>query len=466
MAKKSIVSINCEIPGGEVEYIDFDSKTSLLDWDIIIFNPHISYEKLFEREKFQGKTLLSEATSFTSREKTTYWRREIREAVEAGKQVFVFLDETEEVYGYTGEQHYSGIGKTQTAKKTVAIQTSLDCLPITIKTINTKGKGIVPAPAAGIIGSYWREFGAASEYRARIESEGITPLLHTKNGEKIVGGIHSLGKNKGHIIILPYLDLDNASYYKEKPDGSLIWTKTGETFGKKLIAALFEIYRALEKEDATPMPEWARDPIYDSKNETQILSELLKIEEKIKSLEDQKIILSQKLETAGIFRRLLFENGKPLEHAIIEALKVMGFDANGHQNGDSEFDVVFQSAEGRFLGEAEGRDNKPISIDKLRQLEMNIHEDLAREEISEPAHGVLFGNAHRLQNIHDRTECFTTKCLAAVKRNGAALVRTWDLFPIALYLSTNTNEEFAANCRQALLEAKGEVVVFPPVPTT
>ena len=56
----------------------------------------------------------------------------------------------------------------------------------------------------------------------------------------------------------------------------------------------------------------------------------------------------------------------------------MGFVASPYKEANSEFDVVFESAEGRLLGEAEGKDSKAISVDKLRQLVMNIHEDLQR----------------------------------------------------------------------------------------
>jgi hypothetical protein len=57
--------------------------------------------------------------------------------------------------------------------------------------------------------------------------------------------------------------------------------------------------------------------------------------------------------------------------------------------------VVFESEEGRLIGEAEGKDNKAINVDKLRQLSMNIHEDIQREEVTTPAKGVLFGNGYR-----------------------------------------------------------------------
>src|SRR4029079_13473672 len=118
-----------------------------------------------------------------------------------------------------------------------------------------------------------------------------------------------------------------------------------------------------------------------------------------------------------------------------------------------------------FIGEAEGKDSKPINIDKLRQLEMNIQEDLARDEVTEPARGALFGNGFRLQPLSERpSEFFTEKCLKAAARAGTALVRTPDLFFAAKYVRESDDTEFARACRRAIFEQAGGVVTFPPAP--
>lgn len=132
-------------------------------------------------------------------------------------------------------------------------------------------------------------------------------------------------------------------------------------------------------------------------------------------------------------------------------------------NGESEFDAVFESKEGRLIGEAEGKDNKPINIDKLRQLAMNIHEDLERDEVNDPAKPVLFGNPYRLQPIDTRPEPFTTKCISAATTSSTALVFTPDLFLIAKYLKDKRDIRYATKCRKAILTSVGQVK-FPAVP--
>jgi hypothetical protein len=79
--------------------------------------------------------------------------------------------------------------------------------------------------------------------------------------------------------------------------------------------------------------------------------------------------------------------------------------------------VVFESSEGRLLGEAEGKDTKPINMGNLRQLQMNVLEDLEREEVELPAKVVLPGNGFRLVELSERPEQFTIKCQTASQQN-------------------------------------------------
>ena len=119
----------------------------------------------------------------------------------------------------------------------------------------------------------------------------------------------------------------------------------------------------------------------------------------------------------------------------------------------------------RLLGEAEGKDDKSVNIDKLDQLDRNIQEDYAkRPDSTDYAKGVLFGNAFRFLPPAERGEFFTQKCLAGAKRLGVALVKR----PISLrwlnFLRRTPNPEFATSCREAILGTKGDVVTFPSVP--
>jgi len=167
-------------------------------------------------------------------------------------------------------------------------------------------------------------------------------------------------------------------------------------------------------------------------------------------------------------KSLLFDKGKPLERSILIALRILGFRAEGLQEADSEFDAVILDTEStRFIGEAEGKDDRAINVDKLDQLDRNLREDFARQDdaTAQFAIGILFGNAFRLTAPEERQDFFTTKCRLAAKRSQIRLVRTTDLFAVAQYLDGSKNEQFAARCRLAIKDSPGEVVVFPKVPS-
>ena len=186
--------------------------------------------------------------------------------------------------------------------------------------------------------------------------------------------------------------------------------------------------------------------------------QLLEAERKVEQAQKEKEAVAEILASAGRFRALLFEKGKPLERVIIDALHLMDFKAAPFKESDSEFDVVFECAEGRLIGEAEGKDNKAINIDKLRQLSMNIHEDLQRDEVSAPAKPVLFGNAFRLQPVQERADPFTEKCHSAAAISNTALA-------VVQYLIAQPDSDFARMRRLALLGSTGRVV-FPVVPAS
>ena len=160
-------------------------------------------------------------------------------------------------------------------------------------------------------------------------------------------------------------------------------------------------------------------------------------------------------------KKLLYENGKPLEYAIIDALQTIGFKAENYDDGKSEFDIVFESDEGRFIGEAEGKDNSAINVTKFRQLESNINEDFERDEVTVHAKGVLFGNPFRLIHPNERKEFFTQKAIDAAKRTGIALVNTHELFEVVKYIKNTDNQDYAKLVRECFKNTSGDIVKFP-----
>ncbi len=467
MSKKSIFSVGLEWPIEEVTEISFSDHISLLDADIIVFNPVVpDYPYYYGRDEYLGKPCLDDSNSFALKETLDHWKREIKEAFEAGKTIFIFLSSVQEVYVATGDKTHSGTGRNQKTTRIVTLINNYKAVPMDLAPVNTNGTAMKLTKEGSLIAAYWQDFGSLSTYKVILKQDIKSPSVTTKSGDKPVGSIVR-GKSGGSLVLLPYFGfhLDEYSSESEDSESGYVWTQEAVQAGKRLLSHLVDIDKALKDNfDRTPMPQWAKNQIYLSSKERELQGGLLVVENKLEELTQEKEALITKLHEAGYLKGLLYEKGPALEIAIIESLKILGFTASNYKDSESEFDVVFESQEGRLLGEAEGKDSKAINIDKLRQLEMNIHEDFARDEVSAMAKGVLFGNAYRLTELATRGEYFTDKCLTAAKRSGFALVRTPDLFFASKHVLETQDEEFAAQCRKVIIETSGSAVTFPDIP--
>jgi len=460
---KKIIIVGMGLPLDEVEFQSIYSQVSLLDYDISVFNPDI--RSLYRyHEEYLGKPCLNDTDSFKLQEQLAHWKREILGAIRAGKTVFLLLNKLQEVYVATGQKTYSGTGRNRQTTRHVTNVSNYSLIPGGINVVNSKGTLMKLSGSSNPLATYWSEVGHLSEFCVLVTGEGVRPLVVTSTGDKIVGAYLKYKDANGTLILLPYIDFDRADFTRTTRSGNEVWTDNGIQASKRFISAILGVDSTLKENlEYTPAPDWVANQEYVLLKEQQISDELLTLETKIDSIQKQKEQLQQALAEETELKRLLYEKGTPLEAAILKSLKLIGFEASRYHAADSEFDAVFESSEGRFIGEAEGKDNKAINIDKLRQLEMNIHEDYSRDEVNKIAKGVLFGNAYRLSPPENRSDFFTEKCTIASKRSNTALVRTTDLFNVSKYLSSVEDKEFAKACRKAILETTG-LVVFPDIP--
>ena len=436
----------------------------MFDADVIIFTPTFSGYSSFE--SYAGTPLVSEHHSQALTRDVAHWRDEIKAAVDSGKVVFVTLVKPDEVYYHTGQREISGTARSLLTKNIVDRASAYESIPF-------RFEGLVPRGGAqisvltdlGPLALYWSEFGTSSKYEVYFDEAGsMRPLLGTKNREKVVGGLVQ-SKKGGALVLLPPVGWDETALTYTKGE-STFWRKEATVLGQRLVAAFVGAAEALLKEGKrTPVPEWAASKEYSLPVEDCARVEVAKVDSEIAKLAERRKELEKRVREAAELRGLLYEAGRPLEGAVLKALRLMSFVAESHREGQSEFDAVFTSPEGRFLGEVEGRDSKAVNIDKMDQLERNLQEDFARDGVTDYAKGVLFGNAFRLMPPKERGEAFTEKCVTAAERLGIALVRTADLFAPTRYLSDHNDPAYAASCRGAIFVTRGAVVQFPMPPS-
>jgi hypothetical protein len=454
--------VGLSLPWKNAEYVEITSKRSLADGDVIVFCPTILTE-FFTSEKYLGDPCFDDDTSFQIRQCMSHWRTEATAALSAGKTLIVILGEEEKFHLGTGRREYSGTGRNRHETRMVASATNYGMLPYTIQNLsNASGNKIKRESRLWPIESYWQIMESLSHYSVTYTVGEAVPLLKTADNTRVVASALQV---HGYFVLVPDIifpdDLENEDEADE--DGQPLWTPQAEEFSKRLEAAFFAL--DTERHDAnakTQPPEWLSSDAYRLAGEEKIENEIQQLSNSIEELqtEHQKktLELDQYLKPKG----LLYEKGAPLEDAVIAALRELGFDASPYRTAENEFDVVFQADGTRYLGEIEGRDDKAIHVDKISQLERNIQEDFERDDVSEHAVGVLFGNAFRLIEVEKRDASFTEKVGKAASRSGIRLVNTADLFrAIQKLRSTNDSKKFAERCRRALRDQKGKLVDFP-----
>lgn len=463
---KQIITIGYEIPGRLEDLVNFNSKTSLMDADIVLFFPEFWFYDC--DNNYCGKTCYSESGSFQLKEDMRHWKKELDSFLKSGKTVFLFLAKKEEYYLHTGQKYYSGSGKSRVTTNDVDLHNNYEFLPIDIGDITSANGKQINFIGNPIFSLLYNKFKNNLTYQTYIEKprEGI-PVFTGKDKTKILGAIYKIGS--GHLITLPVLTFNEKDFTEvkkdEKGEDQEYWNKKGMQFGNHFVDCLLEIESKLtEGSKKTPTPAWVSQKQFSGEKEKKLYDSINKNSAKIIKIEEKNEKLKVELEKELELKDLLYEQGKPLEAAVITALKILGFQAENYDDGDLEIDQVITSPEKRrYIGECEGKDSKDIDITKLRQLLDSLNEDFARDEIQEKAFGILFGNPERLKDPNERKLGFTTKCKTGAKREKVALVRTVDLFVVAKYLTENDNEEFKKACREAIHSCLGEIVKFPDI---
>ena len=455
-----IITISYEIPGFSDLLESYRSEKSLLDADIILFESDFSpYDRDYP-STYSGKTVYSKDSSFQLREDTIHWQRELSMALQHGKTVFVIFGKYKECFLHTGQKTTSGTGRNAKTTNHVESYNNFKFLPVDLPSIIPGVGEEIVFKGTPEFATLWKELEDYIGYESYLDGHITYPTFVTKTGAKPVGGVFKVGK--GHLVLLPPIRYshDEFIYYKGE---EVYWKKEAIQFGKRLVQLLVDIDKELiGAVGATPPPSWVAASQFRLKSESSLQQKISKISDKIEDLTDKRTTLSNELLSEQALKRLLYEKGKSLEAAVTDALQILGYSAKNYDDGELELDQVIMSPEGgRFIGECEGKDKAAVNIDKFRQLESNIQEDLEKDEISEAAIGILFGNGFRMTSPEEREPQFTEKCIKNARRLGTILITTPDLYRAAKYIKESGDSKFATECRRAITESRGALVEFP-----
>ena len=212
---KKILTVGIELASDVTIHEAFQSKISLLDWDIVLFRPLIDEFIQTYSENYKGRPSLGDYASFALKEACEHWRREIKQAVENGKTVIVFLPPVNDVYVDSGKREYSGTGRNQKATRLVEPYNNYFALPIGLVPVNTAGTEMKLSHDAAILAAYWSEFGPVSRYEVLLSHDTSGICLTTKTGDKPVGAIIRHANSSGTLVLLPNIDFAPEEFFSE-----------------------------------------------------------------------------------------------------------------------------------------------------------------------------------------------------------------------------------------------------------
>jgi hypothetical protein len=196
------------------------------------------------------------------------------------------------------------------------------------------GNRIKPTQDVGALSSYWEQFGPYSYHEAYLLEKVPTTMLVTQVGDKMVGGVIRVNGWKGALVLLPLVDFDlmvrdrrkQLPKGKKKPANKS--QKAEISVGKQFVEALIQIDKVVRVEsERTPAPQWLSENEYTLKDEVVLEAEIASIDQKIAELQTARIEADARVEAAGNLKGLLYETGLPLESAVLEALRLLGFKA-------------------------------------------------------------------------------------------------------------------------------------------
>lgn len=288
MSARRILTIGLELASSDTQYASFQSKMSLLDWDIILFKPQI-LEFSGYGDFYQGKRSLSDSLSFQLKECCEHWRREIKQAVETGKTVIIYLPSLDEVFVDTGQRSYSGTGRNQRTTRHVAEYNNYQAIPAELSPVTATGSSMkLSAKGSEVLAPYWAEFESSSKYSVILTSPKVPACVVTRTGGKAVGAIYRSKASAGSMLLLPDIEFYAESFFKTKGDKQT-WTPAAIQFAGRMVSTLVSLDKALRVTgEVTPEPAWASVPLFSLSTETALRIQLLQVERDVEEAQKRK----------------------------------------------------------------------------------------------------------------------------------------------------------------------------------
>ena len=400
-----ILGLGCLVNNDATEYEKFRSDATLLDYDVVIWDPETTiyeYRTGLDHDTYRGLPCLDDDDSVRFVDDVKRRGEEIRQLLELGRTVVLFASGPACCYVDTGERQVSGTGRNTRTTRVVREVDLFSVLPFKFAPVTASGKHAelrAGEPFAG----FWRKTADLLEYRAYFDIAKAAPLLVIAHTDRTVGALARHGL--GFVLVLP------APYWDQEQDTDF------EEDEAKLLEALEELILQLRQETGDfTLPAWSsayRLPGEDAHRTELAASERVR-DEILGQIDAQKNALATLDQ-----RKLLFTGtGLALETQAKAAFRALGFTVTDAAPGRDDF--IATRADTVAVVEVKGV-AKSGAEKHAAQLEKWVAGHY--EQHGQQPKGILVVNAYADTHLEQRTDpSFPDQMLPYSKGRGHALV--------------------------------------------
>ncbi|MDD5428322.1 MAG: hypothetical protein PHI58_03680 [Candidatus Omnitrophica bacterium] len=380
-----IASIGLHIQHKDVANISFTSSTSLLDYDMLIWDPSDLFEEYnceYSQPTYQGYPNLNDDDSPRIREDVKRRRGEIIDFLKNNRTIIIILPPPKKCYCASGKYDYAGSGKNRSTTRYVDELDLCSIVPIEdFTTVMADGYNIELREQEPFK-KYWSKMNKRHYYSAYLSSSLGKPFLFIKGTDKVVGTW--VPTKNGIFLMLPSLVI--------KPKSEVA------SISAEFIDAINELISGLQKTgDDYLLPPWTKQymlPPEEAKRSqveikeselTELTTEIAKLKKEFINIEKNKILLSG--------------SGKILEEQVAYILGEIGFIVERGTAGRD--DLILRYGDKVAVVEIKGT-SKSASEKNAAQLEKWVTEYITNND-TKPK-GILIVNAYCDIPLNERIE--------------------------------------------------------------
>lgn len=398
--------------------IAFDSKESILEYDLLIIDFETLYTPYKHYEYYKGKGRLSDNDSVRIQEDIRRRKNEILEFLKSGKDIIVILSNKDYRYYYTGKYEYSGTGRN--ARKTSYVEEVYltDVIPKFPSTIDSSGSGIQIINKSS--NEFFEKYKNCFKYKAYTEDiDDNKKILNIKGTTKTI------------------------SYYEEYEKGIILFfpQPTFEHLGKSASTKELNFFKdinillsSIKHNNTMPLPEWTKD--YKLPNEQEIINDINDIDMKIEKLRIEKDKTNEQLVKLQNKKRLFTACDTELEEIVKDTFEEIGFSIL--KFGGNEEDILMEYKKKPFIVEIKGLD-KSAAEKNAAQTAKWIANYFA--ETGKKPKGILIVNAFKNKLLEDRQETFPNQMIKYSAQQEICLLSTMQLLNIYYAIINNPSEK-------------------------